>query len=290
MNLLRKKTRRTAWPALVSMLALSLCIIAPSRAAEPAGQGIAVKSGDKIAFLGDSITANGARPGGYVTLVMDALHQEGLDVSSVPAGKSGNRSNDMLERLDRDVISKQPQWLILSCGVNDVWHFKLRLGKRTFQGVPLADYQRNIAAIISKAQAANIKVMVLTATMIGEDPERELNKNLVPYNDFLRKIAQEKHCLLADLNQDMQEALKRIPDVKGRASMFGEPDYQRDIKNKLTVDGCHMNPQGNIMMAKGVLRAFGLAEAKIAALEKSWLKASQAPKADAPKGRPKSKK
>jgi hypothetical protein len=53
--------------------------------------------------------------------------------------------------------------------------------------------------------------------------------------------------------------------------MFGEPDYKRDIKNKLTSDGCHMNPLGNIMMAKGVLRGFGMSEAHITAAEKSWL-------------------
>lgn len=44
------------------------------------------------------------------------------------------------------------------------------------------------------------------------------NKNLIPYNDFLRTIAKKKKCLLADLNQLMQEELKKIPDVKGRAA------------------------------------------------------------------------
>ena len=108
--------------------------------------------------------------------------------------------------------------------------------------------------------------------MIGEDLERELNKNLVPYNEFLREIAKEKKCLLADLSKDMHAALKNIPDVAGKARMFGEPKYDRKIKNKLTTDGCHMNTLGNAMMAKGVLRAFGLSEEKIAAAEKSWLK------------------
>jgi len=32
-----------------------------------------------------------------------------------------------------------------------------------------------------------------------------------------------------------------------------------------------MNPLGNIMMAKGVLRGFGLSEEKIVAAEKRWL-------------------
>ena len=233
---------------------------------------LVLKKGEKIAFMGDSIPAGGARKNGYLTVVMEALNKEGLNLSRVAAGKSGHKSNDMLIRLDKDVISKKPQWMTLSCGVNDVWHFKLRLGKRTFKGVGLEEYKKNITAIIDKAQAANIKVMVLTSTMIGEDPERELNKNLIPYNAFLREIAKEKKCLLADLDQDMQEALKKIPDAAGKARMFGEPNYKRNIKNKLTTDGCHMNTLGNAMMAKGILRAFGLSEEKIAAAKESWLK------------------
>jgi len=232
---------------------------------------LVLKAGDKIAFMGDSITAGGARKNGYITLTMDALKAEGLGLSHVPAGKSGHKSNDMLKRLDKDVISKKPQWMLLSCGVNDVWHFKLKLGKHVFKGVPLEDYKKNITAIIDKAQAAKIKVMILTSTMIGEDQSRELNQNLIPYNAFLREIAKEKKCLLADLSKDMLAALKTLPDVKGNARMFGDRNYKSDIKNKLTTDGCHMNTLGNIMMAKGILRAFGLSEAKITAAEKRWL-------------------
>lgn len=244
-------------------------------AAAAENRTLVLKAGDKIAFMGDSITAAGARKNGYVTLVMDALKKEALNLSHVPAGKSGHKSDDMLKRLDEDVISKKPQWMTLSCGVNDVWHFKLRLGKHVFKGVPLEDYKKNIRAIIDKAQAANINVMILTSTMIGEDQSRELNQNLIPYNAFLREIAKEKKCLLADLSKDMQEALKKLPDVKGRARMFGDPQYKSDIENKLTTDGCHMNALGNIMMAKGILRAFGLSEEKIAAAEKTWLDKSK---------------
>ena len=161
--------------------------------------------------------------------------------------------------------------MTLSCGVNDVWHFKLQLGKRKFKGIPLGEYKKNITQIIEKAQAANIKIMILTSTMIGEDQSKELNQNLIPYNDFLRKIAKEKNCLIADLNKDMQAALKTLPNVKGNARMFGDRAYKSEFKNKLTTDGCHMNKLGNIMMAKGVLRTFGLSEEKIATAEKEWL-------------------
>jgi lysophospholipase L1-like esterase len=252
---------------LIVMLALASLALNHSASAD-----MVLDGGETIAFMGDSITQAGNRKGGYIQLVMEALNHEGLNVSHIPAGKSGNKSSDMLRRLDQAVLSKNPDWMTLSCGVNDVWHFKLVLGDRTFEGIPLPEYKKNITEIIDKAQAAGIKVMILTSTMIGEDPSKELNQMLIPYNDFLREIAKEKNCLLANLNADMQAALKEIPDVPGKPRNFGKYFYGGNVKNKLTTDGCHMNKLGNIMMAKGVLRSFGMNEEKIAAAEKRWLK------------------
>ncbi len=79
-----------------------------------------VKDGQKIAFLGDSITQQGAGTGGYVRLVISGLEANGIKATAIPAGISGHKSNQMLERLDRDVLSKKPDWMTLSCGVNDV--------------------------------------------------------------------------------------------------------------------------------------------------------------------------
>ena len=230
-----------------------------------------IDKGDKIAFMGDSITQSGNKKNGYITFVMDALNKEGLEVTHIPAGKSGNRSKDMLARLEQSVISKDPDWMLLSCGVNDVWHFTLKLGNRTFEGIPLEEYKKNIREIIETAEKADIKVMILTSTMIGEDPKKQTNKDLIPYNEFLREIAEKKNLPLADLSKDMHETLKEMPDEEGKAKMFGDPNYERNIKNKLTTDGCHMNTLGNIMMAKGILRTMGLSEESIKKAEKSWL-------------------
>jgi lysophospholipase L1-like esterase len=246
-------------------LLLTVTLLVPTASAE-----IKVKSGETIAFMGDSITQSGNKNSGYITLVMKALKHAGVDAKHIPAGKSGNRSIDMLNRLDEAVISRKPDWMTLSCGVNDVWHFKLELGERKFEGIPLPDYKKNITEIIDRAQAAGIKVMILTSTMIGEDPSKQLNQMLIPYNDFLREIAKEKGCLLADLNADMQARLKTIPDVPGKPGNFGKYFYGGDVKNKLTTDGCHMNDEGNKMMARGILRAFGMDDKQLAEAEKAW--------------------
>lgn len=248
-----------------SSLLVALAVAASSLHAE-----LAVKSGQTIAFMGDSITQAGNKKGGYVDLVMSALKSHGLDVKHIPAGKSGNKSTDMLARLDEDVISKKPQWMTLSCGVNDVWHFKLVLGQRKFEGVGIEDYKQNITAILDKAKAAGIQVVVLTSTMIGEDPSKELNRMMIPYNDFLRQMAKERGLPLADLNADMLAQLKTIPDVPGKPKTFGSYFYGGDVQNKLTTDGCHMNAEGNKMMARGILRAFGMTAAELAAAEKAW--------------------
>ena len=143
--------------------------------------------------------------------------------------------------------------MLLSCGVNDVWH-----GPR---GVELPEYKRNITAIVEKAQSAGVKVVILTATMIREDAGNDFNKKLVAYNNFLRTLAQEKKCLLIDLNAAMQ---KQIADFK-RA--------HGDIPgNILTVDGVHMNAIGDMMMARNILRGFGLKDAQIARAEAAWMK------------------
>jgi len=183
--------------------------------------------------------------------VLHGLKQQGTEVTGVFAGISGHKSNQMLARLEKDVLSKKPDFMTLSCGVNDVWHGK--------GGVNLEDYKTNITAIIDKAQAAGVKVMVLTSTMITEDQKNPPNQKLLGYNIALRELAKAKGCLLADLNNEMQEALKQFPAdaTKGK---------------QLTSDGVHMNALGNIMMAKGILKAFGIPAEKLAGIEEGWKK------------------
>src|SRR5262245_24525471 len=96
--------RLSRFVACAAAALLGLAGVAPGARAD-----IAVKDGEKIAFLGDSITAYGAAtPAGYVRLVMAGLEANGVKATAIGAGVSGHKSNDMLARLDRDVLSKKP--------------------------------------------------------------------------------------------------------------------------------------------------------------------------------------
>ncbi len=212
-----------------------------------------IKTGESIAFLGDSITQQGwSHASGYVRLCEAAFQANGLEVKIFPAGIGGNKSPQMLDRLERDVLKKKPTYMTLSCGVNDVWHGQW--------GVPLEKYKENITKLVDKVQAAGVKVIILTATMIGEDAARPNNKKLAPYNDFLRALAKEKGFPLVDLNAEMQ---RQVADYRTRSGAKG---------NFLTVDGVHMDYLGNTMMARLILKdGLGFADGEMKKAEESFL-------------------
>jgi lysophospholipase L1-like esterase len=182
---------------------------------------------------------------------MLGLKVNGVDAMAIPAGVSGNMSNNMLGRLQSDVLDTKPNWMLISCGVNDVWH--------TPGGVPLPDFKHNMTEIVSRAQAKGIKVMILTATMIGENANNLFNRKLVAYNAFLRRLAARRHCLLADVGADMRTQVKK-EIAKGRQAgcLF-------------TVDGVHPNPRGNMMMAADILKAFGCNHTQLSKARRAWL-------------------
>ncbi len=203
---------------------------------------ICVKSGESIAFMGDSITQGGNRPAGYVNLVMKGLELCGVNAKKIPAGISGDRSVQMHARLQRSVLDKKPQWMTFSCGVNDVWHGK--------NGVPLEKYKILVGEIFDKCAAAGVNVIVLTPTMISENPEAEKNKLLSSYCEWLRAEAKKRNLRLADLNALMHETLAEIKKTDKSPGL------------KLTADGVHMAFPGDCMMAWGVLKAMGVEESK----------------------------
>jgi len=225
---------------------------APANAAPNGAQSTMPEAGQKVLFLGDENTIFGLGPNGYATLIAKALEQDGKRINVIPRGGWGNRSTELLARLNNDVLSQKPDWMILSCGVNDV--------VRGANGVPIDQFQQNVTSIVDQATAAGIRVVILTVTMLGEDPSNANNQKLVAYNDFLRSLAAQKHLLLADLNADMQAALAKekaeTPDLKG---------------NVLTADGVHMNGPGHEMMAAGVLKAFGFTDAQLAQAKELWM-------------------
>jgi lysophospholipase L1-like esterase len=226
------------------LFAMVLSLVGPAPTDTP--KELQLKPGDQIVAIGDSIT----QQAGYVRDI-DAVLVEKYPLLKLPKvinkGIGGQKAEDLVKRFDRDVVKLKPAWVTISIGINDVWH---RLGAPHDRKI-LAEYKKNVAAMVDQAQAAGIKVILLTPTLIEEDPKSEGNTRLAMYVEAEKEIAKEKKCQFVDLHAYFLTALGKKPDkVKG---------------NWLTADGVHMKPLGDAIMAAGVLRALGVPDAKVSA-------------------------
>jgi lysophospholipase L1-like esterase len=195
----------------------------------------AVHPGERIAFLGDSITQAGVGPGGYVTLIEEGLEQERSDAKAViiKAGISGHKVPDLQKRLDRDVLSKKPTIVFIYIGINDVWH------STSGHGTPKDRYEAGLRDLIQRINQAGAKVVLATPSVIGEKPDgsNPLDKMLEEYSAISRKVAEETKTPMCDLR-------------KAFLSYLTEKNKDNKDRGILTSDTVHLSPAGNQFVAR----------------------------------------
>src|SRR4051812_48762330 len=78
----------------------------------------------RVIFFGDSITQQGIESGGYINRIdsMSRLENKSSQYEFIGAGIGGNKVYDLYLRMDSDVLSKNPDVVVIYIGVNDVWH------------------------------------------------------------------------------------------------------------------------------------------------------------------------
>lgn len=224
------------------LIALSLAVTANRTAA---AEKVQLKKGDRIVFLGDSITQAGAGPNGFVTLIRNKLNEthKDLGVEVIGAGISGNKVTDLQKRLDKDVIAKKPTIVVIYIGINDVWH------SLSGRGTPKDKFESGLHDVIKRIKDAGAQVILCTASVIGEKPDgsNQLDEMLDDYCAVSRKVAKETGSPLLDLRQQFIDYLKKSnPDGKD--------------KGVLTRDGVHLNPTGDQFVAARMLEALGVDE------------------------------
>lgn len=105
---------------------------------------------DRIVFLGDSLTAGLglAAEQSYPSLIGKRLQTRGLDYEVVNAGVSGDTSAGGVRRLDWS-LEGDVSVLIVALGAND-----------GLRGLPTADMKKNLAAILDRAKAKGVAVLL----------------------------------------------------------------------------------------------------------------------------------
>jgi lysophospholipase L1-like esterase len=188
----------------------------------------------KVIFFGDSITQLGAFPNGFIRIDDSLLNAGGSgNYDLIGAGISGNKVYDLYLRLEDDVISKSPDIVVIWIGVNDVWH------KKMGTGTDADKFERFYLAIVKKLKANNARIIVCTPATIGEknDYTNEQDGDMNKYSNIIRKIAIDQNLTLIDLRSAFESYEKTN----------NPNNVDRGI---LTADGVHLNPAGNMFVAK----------------------------------------
>ena len=162
---------------------------------------------NKVIFFGDSITELGVKPGGYVTRVdsICKLEKKGEQYDFIGAGIGGNKVYDLYLRLEDDVLSKNPDIVVIYVGVNDVWH-KTLLGT----GTDADKFEKFYLAILKKLKDKNIKAILCTPAVVGEktDFSNPLDGDLNRYSNMIRDIAKKNSLQLVDLRKNFLDYYK----------------------------------------------------------------------------------
>ncbi|MBM3994968.1 MAG: SGNH/GDSL hydrolase family protein [Planctomycetes bacterium] len=221
---------------------LFVAIIASAASADPTP--ISLKKGDRIVFLGDSITAGGNSGKGYIQVIRGHLadKKKDLAIECIGAGISGNKVPDLQKRVDKHVVARKPTIVVIYIGINDVWHGE----KNPKNGTAPAAFEAGLKEVIGKCTNAGAQVVLCTPSVIGELPggANNLDKKLDEYSDISRKVAKEMNLNLCDLRKAFVDHLQAN-------------NAQKKASGILTSDRVHLNEAGNRLVAQTILKTLG---------------------------------
>lgn len=185
-----------------------------------------------VIFFGDSITEIGVGPTGYITQLRGMLPPGQFELTG--AGVGGNKIYDLYLRLERDVLDRHPDIVVVFVGVNDVWH------KRTFgTGTDPDKFVGFYDALVTKMQDEGIRVILATPALIGEktDCTNDLDGELNHYAQLIRDLAAAHKCDVVDLRREFLKHLATANTANAE-------------KGILTEDRVHFTPEGNHLAAQ----------------------------------------
>jgi lysophospholipase L1-like esterase len=222
-------------------LLVALLLTAGSASPGPARKSAFLRQGDRVVFLGDSITERGIYTR-YVESWVRALYPE-LEARFMNAGKGGETAAGGLARLEREVLVHSPTVVVICYGMNDA-------GRRsTVDPQRLESFIASQRELIRRIRAAGARPFLLTSPCAGEDRQSDLkgmNGALEAFAEALKKPGDVENVPVVDLFHAM---LKQ--DAAYREHYPGQT---------LTGDGIHPGDAGNLLMAIELLRAWGLAD------------------------------
>lgn len=234
--------------------------------------------GQTIIFLGDHTSPD--EPG-YVSLIREVLQRfyPQLGLRLITAGSRGQSAAGLGSREMMDLLSSaRPDWLVIGIGLadalrepaaqrlleeaahaerdasenalDDTFGPELRPGPARRENaaatslVKLDDFARNLALALQRLQGAGVRVALLTTIVLGNRIEHPANQVLSAYNRAIREQAEVAGALLVDIERAFRDVIDRAANYKQKVTLTGP--------------GGELNAQGQALIARTLLVAFGI--------------------------------
>lgn len=194
----------------------------------------------KIILLGDSIT-EGEYPGApfnqtFDTLLSTYFFNHHVTTEIINAGTAGETADDGLRRLQKDVISRKPDIVVVMFGTNDAF-----VDKGICERLTIDDYKKRISAILNKLVRNDIRPVLMTPVPMCLVPDmsfepylsKGINYFIKPYVAACREIADKMQIPLIDNYRHWEE----------------KQNMGVNISDWL-VDGIHPNAEGHRQIAR----------------------------------------
>jgi lysophospholipase L1-like esterase len=203
----------------------------------------ALRDGDTVVFLGDSITA--ARGYGKVIENYTLLRYPQRKVRFLNAGHGGDTAEGGLKRLERDVFSRGATVLTVAYGINDIgWGMKADAEHKQ-------RYLDAVRGIVEQCRQRDVRVFICSPAITAEDPNRS-------ETGFLQKMSDEGLALARSLGAGTIDIQRGMRDIQRR--IWAANAKETDPKKKTPLhaeDGIHLNDLGHLAMAYAMLKGLG---------------------------------
>ncbi len=220
--------------ALVGTLVV-LLVQGNSRAAD-----FALRDGDTVVFLGDSITA--ARTYGKIIENYTLLRFPERKLRFFNEGWGGDTAAGGLARLERDVLPHHPTVVIVAYGTNDIgWGLKADDEHRKI-------YLDAVRGIVTACKKRKIRVFLCSAAITGADPAKS-------EDSFLQKMCDEGMALARREGEQAIDVQRTMRTIQKRVWAYNEklrPDQKKTTLH--AADGVHLNDLGQLAMAYAILK------------------------------------
>lgn len=189
--------------------------------------------GSLIVFYGDSITRRGDESGGWIKIIRERLARDlgRRDLRLVNAGQCGATAEELAAMLQGE-FPQRPQAAVVCIGVNNV-RFRDSGDPRS-----LTSYTDALAEIVDRLRQTGAEVIVIPPLLYGEGPRgsNSRDRELDAYARAAALVAEKRGVRFVDARSAFFLNLEQAGANNGR-------------RDALTVDGLHLSPAGNRVLA-----------------------------------------